>query len=267
MPFSEEHPKLPARASAFFPAYAQKQRRRMLAALALLLVALLVVFIRDWQYWFPEAEPAVSISPAPAPSPATDSSQAPVIEEPKPKIALSRVRARSATPRVVASQEPQPMAVVTNRAVLPPLQVEVVAGDQHHTLRPGSNSIDVELQPPSSPQGATGADSVPAPAPPATDASERVQLSPRTSEVVSNPVHPSYPTLARQMKVQGSVVLQALVGKTGDIQDLRVLSGPSILSNAAQEAVKKWRFKPYYLNGAPVETQCSITVNFTISAQ
>lgn len=67
------------------------------------------------------------------------------------------------------------------------------------------------------------------------------------------------------MKVQGSVVIQALIGADGDIQDLRVLSGPSILASAAQEAVRQWRFKPYLQNGQPVETQAKITVNFTIS--
>ena len=71
--------------------------------------------------------------------------------------------------------------------------------------------------------------------------------------------------LAKQMKVQGSVVLQALIGRTGNIEDLRVLSGPSILSAAAMQAVKQWRFRPYYLSGEPVETQARITVNFTIS--
>jgi periplasmic protein TonB len=46
-----------------------------------------------------------------------------------------------------------------------------------------------------------------------------------------------------------------------------VQSGPGILASAAQEAVKQWRFKPYLQNGQPVETQCNITVNFTISTQ
>ena len=71
--------------------------------------------------------------------------------------------------------------------------------------------------------------------------------------------------LAKQMKVQGSVVLQALIGREGSIQDLRVLSGPAILSNAAMDAVRQWRFRPYYQQGQPIETEARITVNFTIS--
>jgi protein TonB len=67
------------------------------------------------------------------------------------------------------------------------------------------------------------------------------------------------------MKVEGAVVLQALIGKEGNIQDLRVISGPAILSAAAREAVTQWHFKPYYQDGQAVETEARITVNFTIS--
>jgi protein TonB len=76
---------------------------------------------------------------------------------------------------------------------------------------------------------------------------------------------PDYPRLARQMKVEGTVILQAMISKDGSIQELQVLSGPGILSTAAREAVKQWHFKPYLVNGQPVETQARITVNFTIS--
>jgi protein TonB len=82
---------------------------------------------------------------------------------------------------------------------------------------------------------------------------------------VTHSVRPDYPLLAKQMKVQGSVLLQALIGKDGNIQDLHVLSGPTILSEAARQAVKQWRFKPYVQGGEPVETEARITVNFTIS--
>jgi protein TonB len=72
--------------------------------------------------------------------------------------------------------------------------------------------------------------------------------------------------LAKEMKVQGSVVLQALIGRDGGIQNLQIVSGPKILSAAAREAVQQWRFKPYYQSGQAVETVARITVNFTISA-
>ena len=87
------------------------------------------------------------------------------------------------------------------------------------------------------------------------------------AEIVSRPVEPKYPLLAKQMKVQGAVVLQALIGRDGNIQGLNVLSGPQILSTAAQEAVKQWRFRPYVQSGEAVESEARITVNFTISTQ
>ncbi|MFY9910969.1 MAG: energy transducer TonB, partial [Candidatus Sulfotelmatobacter sp.] len=63
---------------------------------------------------------------------------------------------------------------------------------------------------------------------------------------------------------QGSVVLEAVIGSDGVVEGLRVISGPSILTSAAQQAVRQWRFKPYLQNGRPVETKCTVTVNFSI---
>jgi len=92
-----------------------------------------------------------------------------------------------------------------------------------------------------------------------------VQMSAGASAIVTNSVKPSYPLLARQMKVQGSVILQALIGKDGIIQNLRVVSGPRILASADEDAVRQWHFKPHLEGREAVETQAKITVNFTIS--
>jgi protein TonB len=83
-------------------------------------------------------------------------------------------------------------------------------------------------------------------------------------ERLAEAIPPSYPPLAQHMNVQGSVVLQALIGADGTIQNLSVTSGPAILATAAQQAVREWRFKPVYQNGQAVETRATITVNFTI---
>ena len=99
----------------------------------------------------------------------------------------------------------------------------------------------------------------------ATTAADRAKISSVSSNVIAESVRPDYPMLARQMKVQGSVVLQALIGRDGLIQDLHVLSGPPILAAAAREAVRQWHFKPHLLGDQPVETETRITVNFTIS--
>jgi protein TonB len=77
-------------------------------------------------------------------------------------------------------------------------------------------------------------------------------------------VQPRYPAQAMQMRIQGPVQLQATISKTGDITNLKVVSGEGVLGRAAQEAVKQWKYKPYYLNGEPVEIQTQILVNFKL---
>ena len=77
-------------------------------------------------------------------------------------------------------------------------------------------------------------------------------------------VKPNYPPLARQARIQGSVLLQAVISKDGSIEDLKVISGHPMLVPAAIDAVKQWKYKPYILNGEPVVVDTQITVNFTL---
>jgi protein TonB len=78
-------------------------------------------------------------------------------------------------------------------------------------------------------------------------------------------VQPNYPPLARQARVQGSVLLEATISENGDIVDLHVVSGHPMLVTAAVEAVKQWKYRPYLLNGLPVSVQTQVQVNFTLS--
>jgi len=78
-------------------------------------------------------------------------------------------------------------------------------------------------------------------------------------------VQPAYPWLARQARIQGTVQLSAIISKTGTIERLTVLRGPAMLVTAAVEAVKQWRYRPYLLNGEPIEVETEITVNFVLS--
>jgi protein TonB len=73
---------------------------------------------------------------------------------------------------------------------------------------------------------------------------------------------PAYPQMAKIAHVQGDVVLQATISKSGSIENLRALSGHPILIQAAMEAVKDWKYRPYYLNNEPVEVETTITVKF-----
>lgn len=259
----------------------KKQPRRLLLALLLLIVAFAAVIARDHDFWFgsdqssdlDSTEPDTT-APAPAPdqtaqntqmaqpvtkSAPTQAAQAPAtpVVAPKKHLAVTKL---PVGPKAVPESKPATTtetasaaapAVTSNRTAVAPLDVEVIAGDNHKTIRPGSNALKVEILKPAHSAFA-----------PATSAAERAPVANAASAQLS--MTAAYPALAQQMRVQGSVVLQAFIGADGVIENLRVLSGPAILATAAQQAVREWHFKPYLQNGQPVETQATITVNFTI---
>jgi len=78
-------------------------------------------------------------------------------------------------------------------------------------------------------------------------------------------VQPVYPPLARSARIQGPVILVALISKAGAMEKVHALSGHPILVPAAIEAVRQWQYRPYILNGEPVEVETQITVNFLLS--
>ena len=80
-------------------------------------------------------------------------------------------------------------------------------------------------------------------------------------------VSPSYPPSALRMRVEGKVELLATISKDGNITHIKVLSGDSQLTKAATDAVSKWKYQPYLLNGEPVEIQTQVTVNFKLPTQ
>ena len=78
-------------------------------------------------------------------------------------------------------------------------------------------------------------------------------------------VQPIYPALARSARVQGAVVLRAIISRSGTIENLQVASGHPMLVSAAVDAVRQWRYRPYLLNGEPVEVETQVTVNFNLA--
>jgi protein TonB len=254
----------------------RRQHKLMVGSLCLLLLALSIVLWRDRDFWFPDSseqsdtdQPEQDSPVAKALSARESAPLAKIAPAAKPNHKALHAAAKKETANTPAAPAPPPPAApVIARTVLPPLEVEVVAGDNHRMIRPGSSSVRVDLQPGSPPQPvaeATTAREAESAANVTSNAAERVQMSADTSAIVSRSVRPSYPLLARQMKVQGSVILQALIGKDGIIQNLRVVSGPHILASAAQDAVRQWHFKPHLQGAEAVETEAKITVNFTIS--
>jgi len=241
-----------------------KQNFRLMIALSLLIVALAVVLIKDREFWFGSEqalEPSagsetiaktdsVAVPAKPVQSPVARATTSKNHAAPKPS---TRTAVNAPSVKEAANTAPTNSAspvVATNRVVLPPLDVEVVAGDSHRTVHPGSSVAKVEIP--------NDSNRMP------SNAAERERLTNVSVPELRQTVDSTYPLLGQHMKVQGSVVLQAVIGADGVIENLRVLSGPAILATAAQQAVRQWRFKPYLQNGQPVETKTRITVNFSI---
>ena len=230
-----------AQATAADAVFESQHRRKLLIAILLLLAAITILLIRNRQYWFGSEETPAAAATEDNWNPATPMVvPKPAVEAPAPPVKAEK--------HVVAHAPAAPASgssiVATDRKVLQPLNVEVVAGDKHVTLRSGSDSVKLD----------TNAGFDEAVKGTVTPAAERARIAPEVT----------YPLLGPQMKVQGSVLLQAIIGVDGAVQSLKVISGPAILSAAAREAVMHWRFKPYLENGRPVETQARVTVNFAI---
>jgi protein TonB len=98
-------------------------------------------------------------------------------------------------------------------------------------------------------------------------APQRVRISQGvTRGLLIHRVEPTYPPLARAARVQGEVVLSAIINTSGEITNLQLVSGHPMLVPDAIAAVKQWRYKPYLLNGQPVEVETTITVIFSLNS-
>jgi TonB family protein len=106
------------------------------------------------------------------------------------------------------------------------------------------------------------------PIPPPTPNGQTVEVASSTSQdLLVSQVPPVYPAVARAARIQGTVVLSAVIDKDGTVESLSLVSGHPLLVPAAMDAVKQWRFRPYTLNGQPVEVKTQINVNFHLDAK
>jgi TonB family protein len=236
---------------------AQKHRSQMLFALVLLLTALILVILKYQEFWLP----VLSFHSMQVSSNTTSSAadNTPSTTTSKAKVTKAKAHARSTAHLTKTQAETAAADEITQRTLLPLLHVDVTYGDgRHQTIQ--THNAPVNLEFPSDDTDETTPLAVTAQDP-------QVHLSSETIKAVSHAVDPDYPALAKQMNVQGSVLLQVRIGREGNIEDVQVVSGPDILSAAAVQAVKQWHFKPYFQEGRAVETEAHITVNFNISAQ
>ncbi len=108
-------------------------------------------------------------------------------------------------------------------------------------------------------------DAVFTPPPDAVAATLRINVADSlTAGMLENKVAPEYPIAAHRAHITGVVVLQAVIGKNGHIKDVKPISGPEALQGAAMQAVWQWRYRPYLLNGQPVEVMTTISVTFVL---
>src|SRR5579864_5707522 len=216
---------------------------------------------------------------APAPAPATPAADSPAASEktaPAQPVATDITLANSSTPSTSTSRpsaakpspktpatapEPDPEPDVTQRLV--------VRSDTRH-LASASTPHDSEAEQAPSAIGLGGTADTKAlasisNAAVAKPSPQMLKVSQGVMEgLVLKRVQPRYPSQALQMRIQGPVQLQATITKDGDIANLKIVSGDAVLAKAAQDAVKQWKYKPYYLNGEPVQIETQILVNFRL---
>jgi protein TonB len=148
------------------------------------------------------------------------------------------------------------------------------------TQHPQASSTDLPA-PPSISEGAPGGDPSynavpltvaaikppdPPPAPPVTKPTTKpLRIANMQASQLIHQVQPTYPAVAKQVRVQGIVEFTAVIGKTGGIEHLQLVHGHPLLVKAAEEAILQWKYKPTLLNGEPVEVITDIVVHFALT--
>jgi len=209
-----------------------------------------------------EATPATVPSHAAAATSVPDSGQAPAQ-------VVNRFARPAKTPpseQVAPDQVTTPVAIVPSRAdartsTAEPIEVKA------EIRRPKSAPQETAEAPSIATLGGTSQPEALNTIAHATTAVPAAPSSQRISQGVSDGllikrVQPIYPQQALQMHTQGKVALQATIAKDGSVRNVKVVSGPAVLGRAASEAVRQWKYRPYTLNGEPIEVQTEININF-----
>ena len=198
-------------------------------------------------------ESILAVVPPANAAPQTPHEQIPIIK--------TQVIPQPEPPRVLAAvvESPQASPVKARAFVPPPSQPRSVQGAIIDAPPALANA-------PATPVGVNLAASLTAisPPPPGAPQQVRVESTLQAANLIKKVV-PVYPVLAKSAGVEGVVRFTALIGKDGKIRNLKLISGPSPLVDAASDAVKRWVYRPTLLNGQPLEVITDINVNFTIS--
>ena len=212
----------------------------------------------------PEADPPGTAALNAAPLPAT---QTEIAIEPLPPVEPPVNRAQ--TPPVTVARAPRPTPAVRRNSLVigklaAPVQKATPAtanSDEPPPLVVGAANGLGEMGTGPAFLTTTGADPAPPPAPRPRPAAGGQLQPPR---LISSPP-PAYPPNARAQRVQGVVVLDALVDETGRIAQTTVIAGPALLQEAAQNALRNWTYQPARLNGQPIAIHTTVNVRFTLN--
>jgi protein TonB len=193
-----------------------------------------------------------------------------IYPEALPRQALSfLLTAPPPPPQLPPKQPPQPFqghSEMQGTQLLAPPRIPTTIGHIDGPEAPGNAFISLDSSP-GTPDGATGPFFVRhTPTVVHSDVQGPVRLS--STIVAGFGIYrppPLYPAIAKAAGVEGTVVLQAMISKNGTIENLRVASGPAMLQQAALDAVKTWRYRPYLLNNFPVEVETTVNVVFRLS--
>jgi protein TonB len=228
--------------------WAQRSRRSWTTLTSFGLEALVIGLLLLLPLWKTVGLPSVRSLPTPI----SIGRPAPETPAPKPRGGSVTSATNLATPRLV-----QPGHIPT---------VIRMGGDDPAPQLPGGPGIGPTGLGPGMPDGIlnAGAGTMPVAPPAAPPVVRAIRTSSMLEGNLIRRVQPVYPPLARTARIQGSVVLYALISKAGTIENLRAQSGPPMLVPAAVDAVSQWRYRPYILNSEPIEVETQITVNFVL---
>ena len=200
----------------------------------------------------PIAQPAAT-TPTPATSTATDDSGSTPDEDVPP--ASTKPSASASSSKTASTEKPAPAPLVVKGGAAPAAKAAPEAPDD-----PAPSVIGIAAPGSSGPlPNLGGSDTASKPV------LQRLNVSQGVSQgLLIKKVDPVYPANALRLRIEGAVELMATISKAGDITQVQVLSGDQQLTGAALDAVKRWKYKPYLLNGEPVEIQTQVTIRFKI---
>ncbi len=225
-----------------------KTRSKWTAIGSLLLQSLLLIAVILLPEIYPEALPKQALSrllvapPPPSSTPPRSAPHAP---------AASRLRTISLLDALTApSHIPKHPALGVRDSGPGPLNSTTSIGELGNGLPPGLNDLVGRPE---------GTPVVPAALP------KRVRVSSGVAAgLLIQPIRPVYPAIAKQARVQGTVVVQATISRDGTVENVRATSGPALLQGAAVAAVRVARYKPFLLNDQPVDIEATINVVFSL---